>query len=243
MGPEARLLILTGPNMSGKSTYLRQTALIALLGQIGSFVPAEEAVLPIFDRIYTRIGAADDIAGGRSTFMVEMEELAQILQGATARSLVLLDEIGRGTSTYDGLSLAWAASEYLHDRVKALTLFATHYFELTALPETLPAARNYHVAAREEVGGLVFYHQVLPGPASKSYGLEVARLAGLPPEVLGRAGQLLAGLEARRDDWSQALVEELLALDLTRLTPLEALLKLQQLRERLYPVMVSEAAD
>lgn len=243
MGPEARLLILTGPNMSGKSTYLRQTALIALLGQIGSFVPAEEAVLPLFDRIYTRIGAADDIAGGRSTFMVEMEELAQILQGATARSLVLLDEIGRGTSTYDGLSLAWAASEYLHDRIKALTLFATHYFELTALPETLPAARNYHVAAREEVGGLVFYHQVLPGPASKSYGLEVARLAGLPPEVLGRAGQLLAGLEARRDDWSQALAEELLALDLTRLTPLEALLKLQQLRERLYPVMVSEAAD
>ncbi|HEU4740625.1 MAG TPA: DNA mismatch repair protein MutS [Meiothermus sp.] len=243
MSPEARLLILTGPNMSGKSTYLRQTALIALLSQIGSFVPAEEAVLPLFDRIYTRIGAADDIAGGRSTFMVEMEELAQILQGATAKSLVLLDEIGRGTSTYDGLSLAWAASEYLHDSVKALTLFATHYFELTALPETLPAARNYHVAAREEAGGLVFYHQVLPGPASKSYGLEVARLAGLPPEVLGRAGQLLAGLEARRDDLGQALVEELLALDLTRLTPLEALLKLQQLRAKLRPVALWEAAD
>ncbi|PZA08843.1 MULTISPECIES: DNA mismatch repair protein MutS [unclassified Meiothermus] len=243
MGPEARLLILTGPNMSGKSTYLRQTALIALLGQIGSFVPAEEAILPLFDRIYTRIGAADDIAGGRSTFMVEMEELAQILQGATARSLVLLDEIGRGTSTYDGLSLAWAASEYLHDNVKALTLFATHYFELTALPDTLPAARNYHVAAREEAGGLTFYHQVLPGAASKSYGLEVARLAGLPAEVLRRAGQLLVGLEARRDDLGQALVEELLALDLTRLTPLEALLKLQQLRERLRPLAVWEAAD
>lgn len=243
MSPQARLLILTGPNMSGKSTYLRQTALIALLSQIGSFVPAEEAVLPLFDRIYTRIGAADDIAGGRSTFMVEMEELSQILQGATAKSLVLLDEIGRGTSTYDGLSLAWAASEYLHDTVKALTLFATHYFELTALPETLPAARNYHVAAREEAGGLVFYHQVLPGPASKSYGLEVARLAGLPPEVLGRAGQLLAGLEARRDDLGQELLEELLALDLTRLTPLEALLKLQQLREKLRPVAVSEVAN
>lgn len=242
MGPEARLLILTGPNMSGKSTYLRQTALIALLGQIGSFVPAEEAVLPLFDRIYTRIGAADDIAGGRSTFMVEMEELAQILQGATAKSLVLLDEIGRGTSTYDGLSLAWAAGEYLHDTVKALTLFATHYFELTALPETLPAARNYHVAAHEEAGGLTFYHQVLPGPASRSYGLEVARLAGLPPAVLGRAGQLLAGLEARRGGLGQSLVEALLDLDLTRLTPLEALLKLQQLRERLYPVAASGKA-
>lgn len=231
MSPSARLLILTGPNMAGKSTYLRQTALISLLAQIGSFVPAESATLPLFDRIYTRIGASDDIAGGRSTFMVEMEELATILHNATAQSLVLLDEIGRGTSTYDGLALAWAACEHLHDRVRAYTLFATHYFELTALPERLSAARNAHVAAREEAGGLVFYHQVLPGPASKSYGLEVARLAGLPKEVLLRAKTLMSGLEAGRKGLSREVLEELLELDLVRTSPLEALLFLRKLQE------------
>lgn len=233
MSPSARLLILTGPNMAGKSTYLRQTALIALLAQIGSFVPAESATLPLFDRIYTRIGAADDIAGGRSTFMVEMEELATILQSATAQSLVLLDEIGRGTSTYDGLALAWAACEHLHDRVRAYTLFATHYFELTALPERMAAARNAHVAAKEEAGGLVFYHQVLPGPASKSYGLEVARLAGLPAEVLLRAKTIMSGLEASQKGLSKEVLEELLALDLVRTSPLDALLFLRKLQEML----------
>ncbi|MBO1437480.1 DNA mismatch repair protein MutS [Meiothermus sp. CFH 77666] len=233
MSPSARLLILTGPNMAGKSTYLRQTALIALLAQIGSFVPAESATLPLFDRIYTRIGASDDIAGGRSTFMVEMEELATILHNATDRSLVLLDEIGRGTSTYDGLALAWAACEHLHDRVRAYTLFATHYFELTALPERLSAARNAHVAAREEAGGLVFYHQVLPGPASKSYGLEVARLAGLPAEVLARAKTVMSGLEASQKGLSREVLEELLELDLVRTSPLDALLFLRKLQERL----------
>lgn len=233
MSPSARLLILTGPNMAGKSTYLRQTALIALLAQIGSFVPAESATLPLFDRIYTRIGASDDIAGGRSTFMVEMEELATILHNATAQSLVLLDEIGRGTSTYDGLALAWAASEHLHDRVRAYTLFATHYFELTALPERMAAARNAHVAAREEAGGLVFYHQVLPGPASKSYGLEVARLAGLPAEVLLRAKTVMSGLEASQKGLSREVLEELLELDLVRTSPLDALLFLRKLQEML----------
>ncbi len=233
MSPSARLLILTGPNMAGKSTYLRQTALIALLAQIGSFVPAESATLPLFDRIYTRIGASDDIAGGRSTFMVEMEELATILHNATAQSLVLLDEIGRGTSTYDGLALAWAACEHLHDRVRAYTLFATHYFELTALPERLSAARNAHVAAREEAGGLVFYHQVLPGPASKSYGLEVARLAGLPAEVLLRAKTVMSGLEASQKGLSREVLEELLELDLVRTSPLDALLFLRKLQEML----------
>ncbi|MCS7058522.1 MAG: DNA mismatch repair protein MutS [Meiothermus sp.] len=233
LGPGRRLLILTGPNMAGKSTYLRQTALIALMAQIGSFVPAEAATLPLFDRIFTRIGASDDIAGGRSTFMVEMEELAAILQQASRKSLVLLDEVGRGTSTYDGLALAWAACEYLHDTVGAYTLFATHYFELTTLPNRLSAARNAHVAAREEASGLVFYHQVLPGPASKSYGLEVARLAGLPPAVLERARSVLEGLLAQHNGPSKDLLDELLRLDLSQTTPLEALVFLQRLQTRL----------
>jgi DNA mismatch repair protein MutS len=233
LSPSQRLVVLTGPNMSGKSTYLRQTALVALLAQIGSFVPAEEAILPIFDRIFTRIGASDDIAGGRSTFMVEMEELAHILQNASSKSLVLLDEIGRGTSTYDGLSLAWAAAEFLHDRLQAYTLFATHYFEVTALPERLAAARNYHVAAKEEAAGLVFYHQVLPGPASKSYGLEVAGLAGVPAEVLKRARNVLAGLEATQEGLSREVLDELLSLDVSRTNPVEALVFLRRLQEAL----------
>ncbi len=228
----ARLIILTGPNMSGKSTYLRQAALIALLAQIGSFVPAERAVLPLFERIYTRIGASDDIAGGRSTFMVEMSELAAILQNATPKSLVLLDEIGRGTSTFDGLALAWAAAEYLEARTGCYALFATHYFELTALEGKLGAVRNFHVAAKEEAGGLTFYHQVLPGPASKAYGLEVAQLAGVPAGVLERARAVLAGLEARGQDPAKEVVETLLAQDLNRLSPLEALALLHELQDR-----------
>ncbi len=232
MSAQEQLIVLTGPNMSGKSTFLRQNALIALLAQIGSFVPAEQAVLPLLERIYTRIGASDDIAGGRSTFMVEMDELSRILQQASPRSLVLLDEIGRGTSTYDGLALAWAASEYLHDRVKAYTLFATHYFELTGLAGKLPEARNYHVAAKEEAGGLIFYHQVLPGPASKAYGLEVAKLAGLPAAVLERARAVLAGLESNNGNSAKEIMEELLGKDLSRLSPLEALTLLHRLQEK-----------
>lgn len=226
-----RLIILTGPNMSGKSTYLRQNALVVLLAQIGAFVPAERARLPIFERIYTRIGANDDIAGGRSTFMVEMSELSRILQDADQRSLVLLDEVGRGTSTYDGLALAWAACEHLHD-ANTYTLFATHYFELTNLTSSLGAARNHHVAAKEEAGGLTFYHQVLPGPASKSYGLEVAKLAGVPRPVLKRAEAVFGGLEASGDARAQEVLEALLAEDLNRLSPLDALSLLHTLQNR-----------
>ena len=232
LSPSERVIILTGPNMSGKSTYLRQAALIALLAQIGSFVPAERAVLPLFERIYTRIGASDDIAGGRSTFMVEMSELATILQHARPKSLVLLDEIGRGTSTFDGLALAWAAAEHLEACTSSYVLFATHYFELTALEGKLGAVRNFHVAAKEEAGGLTFYHQVLPGPASKAYGLEVAKLAGVPAGVLERARTVLSGLEARGQDAAAEVLEALLNQDLNRLSPLEALALLHELKDR-----------
>lgn len=214
-------LLLTGPNMAGKSTYLRTVALCALLHQIGSFVPAESAVLPIYDAIYTRIGASDDLAGGRSTFMVEMSELASILQGATKRSLVILDEIGRGTSTVDGLAIAWAALEHLHT-ANIHTLFATHYFELTRLESELAGLVNLHVAAAEDTaGGLTFYHQVIAGAARQSYGVEVAKLAGLPSSVVERSHTLLKAFKAQGDD--KKLVHELSQLDLGRLTPLEAL--------------------
>ncbi|MBA3804616.1 MAG: DNA mismatch repair protein MutS [Acidobacteria bacterium] len=192
-----RLLIITGPNMGGKSTILRQTAIISILAQMGSFVPAEKARLPILDRIWTRVGASDDLAGGRSTFMVEMTETAAILHHATPRSLVLLDEIGRGTATFDGLSIAWAVAEHLHDSPAhaAKTLFATHYHELTELAERLPGAQNYQITAAEREGEVVFLHRLERGRASKSYGIEVARLAGLPPSVLERARDVLARLE------------------------------------------------
>lgn len=241
LSPQERLIILTGPNMSGKSTYLRQTALISLMAQIGSFVPAEAAVLPLFNGIYTRIGAQDDIAGGRSTFMVEMNELAHILQNARQNSLVLLDEIGRGTSTYDGLALAWAACEHLHAS-GAYTLFATHYFELTSLPDRLPQARNFHVAAKHDASGLTFYHQVLPGPASKSYGLEVARLAGVPAPVLESAERVFAMLGSKADTTHEALIEALITKDLSQLSPLEALTLLYELQRRAKGVTAETAA-
>jgi DNA mismatch repair protein MutS len=194
-----RMLIITGPNMGGKSTYMRQTALIAILAHIGSWVPAERAVLGPLDRIFTRIGAADDLAGGRSTFMVEMTETANILHNATERSLVLMDEVGRGTSTYDGLSLAWAAARHLATKVRAFTLFATHYFELTALAGDVDGVRNVHLDAAEHGDGIVFLHAVKPGPASRSYGLAVAQLAGVPREVIHAARRRLESLEAQRD--------------------------------------------
>ncbi|HEX3282620.1 MAG TPA: DNA mismatch repair protein MutS [Pyrinomonadaceae bacterium] len=192
-----RLLIITGPNMGGKSTVLRQTAIICILAQMGSFVPAEKARLPLLDRVWTRVGASDDLARGRSTFMVEMTETAAILHSATPRSLVLLDEIGRGTATFDGLSIAWAVAEYLHDSPEhaAKTLFATHYHELTELAERLPGAQNYQITATEREGEVVFLHRLERGRASKSYGIQVARLAGLPPAVLDIARQVLARLE------------------------------------------------
>lgn len=193
---DSRLQIITGPNMAGKSVYLRQVALVALLAQTGSYVPADEASLGVVDRIFTRVGAEDRLASGESTFMVEMTEAASILNGATERSLVILDEVGRGTSTYDGMSLAWAMAEYLHDDVQSLTLFATHYHELTRLEELLPGCRNYKASVEDVGGEIVFLHRIEPGAESSSYGVHVARLAGLPPQVTDRADEILARLES-----------------------------------------------
>ncbi len=198
LNSERRLLVVTGPNMGGKSTYMRQTALIAILAHIGSYVPADSLRIGPIDRIFTRIGASDDLAGGRSTFMVEMTETATILHNATEQSLVLMDEIGRGTSTFDGLSLAWAAAHYMGETAAAFTLFATHYFELTALAEEIPACENVHLDATEHGGELVFLHAVKPGPANQSYGLQVAALAGVPRDVIRRARRYLATLESMR---------------------------------------------
>ena len=194
----AQLLLVTGPNMAGKSTYLRQNALMAVLAQAGAFVPAASAHIGVVDRLFSRVGASDDLAAGRSTFMVEMVETAAILNQATARSLVILDEVGRGTSTFDGMAIAWAALEHLHDRSSCRGLFATHYHELTELSETLPRLRNVSAAVREWEGDVVFLHEVRDGPADRSYGVAVARLAGLPDRVVRRAGAVLARLEAER---------------------------------------------
>ena len=196
---ERRMLIITGPNMGGKSTYMRQAALIVILAHMGSFVPAERALIGPIDRIFTRIGAADDLAGGRSTFMVEMTEAANILNNATARSLILMDEIGRGTSTFDGLSLAWAMAQHIATRLKSFTLFATHYFELTTLAAQVDGCANVHLDATEHADGIVFLHSVKAGPASRSYGLQVAQLAGVPREVIAQARQYLEALESERD--------------------------------------------
>jgi DNA mismatch repair protein MutS len=254
-----QLVVLTGPNMGGKSTYLRQVALLCLLAQAGSFVPAREAKLGLVDRIYARVGASDNIARGQSTFMVEMQETAHILHGATSRSLVVLDEIGRGTATFDGLSIAWAVAEHLatSPRARPKTLFATHYHELTDLADGLPGVVNAHVAAREWKDDIIFLHKILPGRSDRSYGIQVARLAGLPPTVIGRARAILTALE--RDELSRGgrpalsgeparpqqqlglfsapspaderLRERLKAIDVDRTTPLEALQLLASLKE------------
>jgi DNA mismatch repair protein MutS len=238
-----RMLIITGPNMGGKSTYMRQTALIVILAHIGSGVPAEAATLGPIDRIFTRIGAADDLTGGRSTFMVEMTETANILNSATRSSLVLMDEVGRGTSTFDGLSLAWAAARHIAQKIGAFTLFATHYFELTTLPEELPACRNVHLDATEHGRELIFLHAVKPGPASQSYGLHVAELAGVPRDVVERARAYLRRLEKHQQALlpaspqteirfeatagptpeQQAVLDKLTALEVDNLTPRAAL--------------------
>ncbi|TXG09052.1 DNA mismatch repair protein MutS [Lactobacillus delbrueckii] len=196
MDEDTSIYLITGPNMSGKSTYMRQLALIAIMAQIGSFVPADSAKLPVFDQVFTRIGATDDLYSGKSTFMVEMSEANEALQHASSRSLVLFDEIGRGTATYDGMALAGSIIKYLHDKVGAKTLFATHYHELTELDETLPHLKNIHVGATEENGQLIFLHKILPGPADQSYGIHVAKLAGLPRAVLREASSMLKRLEA-----------------------------------------------
>ncbi|HDL8491135.1 TPA: DNA mismatch repair protein MutS [Yersinia enterocolitica] len=239
LSPQRRMLIITGPNMGGKSTYMRQTALIVLLAHMGSYVPADQATIGPVDRIFTRVGAADDLASGRSTFMVEMTETANILHNATEQSLVLMDEIGRGTSTYDGLSLAWACAENLASRIKAMTLFATHYFELTTLPEKMEGVVNVHLDALEHGETIAFMHSVQDGAASKSYGLAVAALAGVPRDVIKRARQKLKELEslsnnaaASKIDGSQLTllneevspaVEALEALDPDSLSPRQAL--------------------
>jgi DNA mismatch repair protein MutS len=198
-----QLIVLTGPNMGGKSTYLRQTALLCLMAQAGSFVPARSAKLPVVDRIFARVGASDNIARGQSTFMVEMQETANILHSATSRSLLILDEIGRGTSTFDGLSLAWAVAEHLasNPRARPKTIFATHYHELTDLADALPNVTNCHVVVREWQDDIVFLRKVVPGRSDRSYGIQVARLAGLPPSVVARAREILNGLE--RDELSR----------------------------------------
>ena len=249
------VLVLTGPNMGGKSTYLRQAALAVILAQMGSFVPASSARLGIVDRVFTRIGASDNLARGRSTFMVEMTETAAILHTATPRSLILLDEVGRGTATYDGLAIAWAAVEYIHARTRAKTLFATHYFELTELAERLSGVKNYHVSVKESAGGIVFLRKVEPGAADRSYGIEVAKLAGLPNEVIERAREVLAEHETAEQrlteqlasdesrplpptqltiftPLSQPVLEKLRGVDLNRLTPLEALNLLAELKKQ-----------
>ncbi|MGB5607367.1 MAG: DNA mismatch repair protein MutS [Gammaproteobacteria bacterium] len=246
LNPRQRMLIITGPNMGGKSTFMRQTALIVLLAHIGSYVPADTAVIGPVDRIYSRIGAADDLAGGRSTFMVEMTETANILNNATENSLVLMDEIGRGTSTYDGLSLAWACAVDLATRIKAFTLFATHYFELTQLPEHYDSIANVHLEAVEHDDRIVFLHAVKEGPADRSYGLHVAALAGVPPAVIARARERLLELEQEEQPTGTAaqpqlalfqppgehpLVEALDGIDPDTLTPLQAQRLLYTLKE------------
>lgn len=247
------ILLITGPNMGGKSTYLRQAALITVMAQMGSFVPATEARLPLTDRIFTRIGAADNLARGRSTFLVEMSEVAAILNTATSASLVLLDEVGRGTATFDGLSIAWAVVEHLHQNARPRTLFATHYHELTELEQLLPGVKNLHVAVREAGSEIVFLRHVEPGAADKSYGIEVARLAGLPPSVINRAREVLAEHEkgehrvtkelspgaaaaeqaAMFTPVNQEVLDALRAADLDNLKPLEALNLLAALKKQL----------
>jgi DNA mismatch repair protein MutS len=256
LSADERLLLITGPNMAGKSVLVRQVALIVLLAQMGSFVPAASARIGLADRIFTRVGASDDITQGRSTFLVEMSETAHILAQATPRSLVILDEVGRGTSTYDGMSLAWAVAADLHDRVQARTLFATHYHELTELPSHLSHARNYNLAVVERDGEVIFLRRLVPGGADRSYGLHVARLAGVPEGVIAHAEQVMARLEVGgwkleagsdleprtrtvrevgpglllpADDGAVwAVLRELYRLDIANLTPVQALVLLNQ---------------
>jgi DNA mismatch repair protein MutS len=249
---DERFLIITGPNMAGKSTYMRQVALISLMAQIGSFVPAKSADLPICDRIFTRIGASDDLAGGKSTFMVEMSEVSDILINATGKSLIILDEVGRGTSTYDGLSIAWAVIEYILSEIPgAKTLFATHYHELTVLEGDLQGVKNYSVLVKEVGKSIAFLRKIVPGGADESYGIEVARLAGLPKNLLGRAKEILNRLEKKDtkvmkevkkskvqdevlqlglfDYEKELMLEKLKSLDIMNMTPMEALKVLHEL--------------
>jgi DNA mismatch repair protein MutS len=246
----ARLMVITGPNMAGKSTTMRQVALAVVMAQAGGFVPARDAQIGVVDRVYTRVGASDNLAQGQSTFMVEMQETANILRGASERSLVIVDEIGRGTSTYDGLAIAWAVAEYLHDVIKCRAMFATHYHELCALALSRPGVRNFNVAAREYQGGMVFLHKLIEGGANRSYGVAVAKLSGVPEPVLARARAVLARLEAgegpsessaasarpqlemfvARPQAPSPVESTLRELDVEQITPVQALLALSQLK-------------
>ena len=253
MNQNDSILLITGPNMSGKSTYMRQIALISIMAQIGCFVSAKKANIPVFDQIFTRIGAADDIVGGQSTFMVEMNEVNNALKFATQNSLILFDEIGRGTATYDGIALAQAIIEFIHEKIKCKTLFSTHYHEITVLENDLENLKNVHVSIHEEKGEIIFIHKVLDGPADKSYGINVAKLAKLPIEVTLRANDLLNKLENTTNfnhkkfsikNYQQPLIydstteieteilNEIKSLDLNKINPLDALNKLAELQKK-----------
>jgi DNA mismatch repair protein MutS len=249
MNDDLRFLLITGPNMGGKSTYLRQVAITVLMAQIGSFVPADGVRMPTFDRIFTRVGASDNLIQGESTFMVEMQETSHILNHATKKSLIILDEVGRGTSTYDGVSIAWAITEYIHNFVKAKTLFATHYHELIGLVDGLASAKNLSVAVKEnERDGVVFLYKIIEGGIDRSYGIEVAKLAGLPREIVERAKEVLVDLENKRinkpsfdpsqlklfeaSDRTHGILNELRTLDIDSLTPIQALQKLDEIKKR-----------
>ncbi len=250
------VMIITGPNMSGKSTYIRQTALLVLMAQTGSFIPAKQATMGIVDRIFTRVGASDELARGQSTFMVEMTETANIINNATDRSLVVLDEVGRGTSTYDGLSLAWAITEYIATKIKCRTLFATHYHEITELTELFTNIKNCNVAVREWMDEVVFLHKILPGGTDKSYGIHVAKLAGIPKSILERSKEILEELESTfqkeasgehlakhktkqsdRDslfvEKHKSVLEKLASMDIDNLTPIEAINLLNDIKREI----------
>jgi DNA mismatch repair protein MutS len=245
-----RTIFLTGPNMAGKSTYMRQVALLVLMTQIGSFIPARSASICPVDKIFTRVGASDDLATGQSTFMVEMNEVAQILRHATQDSLIILDEVGRGTSTYDGMSIAQAVLEYINEKIKSKTLFATHYHQLIELEEVMPSVKKYTIAVKERGKEVVFLRRIIPGGADKSYGIHVAQLAGLPRKVIFRAEEILAGYDGesrnsvketgkpsnKADDgqsslFTDTLRQRLLEIDIMSFTPFEALNKLYQLQD------------
>lgn len=259
-GGESRIKIITGPNMAGKSTYIRQVALIVILAQMGSFIPAREARIGIVDRIFTRVGAADELSKGQSTFMVEMNEVANILNNATQRSLIILDEVGRGTSTFDGVSIAWAVTEYIYEHIKARTLFATHYHELTELSLLFPGIKNYNIAVKEWGDEIIFLRKIIEGGTDKSYGIHVARLAGIPKEVINRSRMILSNLEAGGIDEdnkpkfapdkkvagknqpkqlslfsppNEAIIESIKRLDISQMTPLDALNKLNEIQKGL----------
>ncbi|MBQ1501230.1 MAG: DNA mismatch repair protein MutS, partial [Firmicutes bacterium] len=254
-----RMMLITGPNMTGKSTYMRQVALIVLMAHIGSFVPAEKAQIGFVDRIFTRVGASDDLSGGQSTFMVEMTETSNILRHATEHSLIILDEIGRGTSTYDGLSIAWAVAEYIiDDKCAAKTMFATHYHELTLLADNYDLIKNYSISVKERGSSIVFLRKIVEGAADRSYGIQVAQLAGLPKDVIFRAKEILAQLEAEKhiqaklekneqisfadillgdrpgaDPAEHSVAEAIRELDIDSMSPLDALMQLNQWKKEL----------